>query len=165
MEDSQSTQEMETEVPDAVLIAAHGCENLLEPDPNESETANIPTQGNTASWSNLDLQEQIHWRRSRCLSNDEYKSHARKWYHKPELQAMKGTQPTKALLLEALHYFGISQLLGIDEKDSQNIITPFQTNNHFKGKQWYVHLSGLKTMDLTEAILSAEGRDVDMQER
>ena len=46
---------------------------------------------------------------------------------------MRSVEPTKAFLLDALHYFGIAQLLGIDEGGSQNIITPFETNNNFKG--------------------------------
>ena len=68
-------------------------------------------------------------------------------------------------MLQALHYFGIAQLLGIDEEDSDNVIEPHNTNGHLLGTQWYITLAGLQIADSAEALMSASGRPVDFQER
>ena len=124
---------METGIPDAAMIAAHGCVVPKDVEPEETATLSIPDKGSTAAWSPLALHDQIHWRKTRLLSTDEYKTFAKKWYYRPELEALRHVEPTKALLLDALHHFGIATLLGIDEVDSQNAITPYQASG-FHGK-------------------------------
>ena len=104
----------------------HGIKADPQKLPSPSEYSYDFSHPEMCAWSHLNINDQIHWKRARSMSPEEYQNSANYWWNKIKWQENRGPEPSKELLIHALMTTGIAQVLGIDRTDSKNLL--FETN-------------------------------------